>query len=896
MSGFRRAWLRLLNALFPHPAERELSRELAAHQALLEDEFRRCGMTADEARAAARRSLGSVEHVRDLHRDARSFTWIDDAKRDVRYSARTLARTPTFTAVAVLTLALGIGANSAIFSVINSVLLKPLPYPDADRLVRLMMTIPAESSSTGVPQRFQVGLSADEAARIQGQVRTLSDLVVAGPELLGLQGYEEAARLQGARVTATALQLLGARPALGRLLTAGDQRAGATPVVLVSYSAWQRYFGGDPGVVGRPLTFDSVLGPRRQTVATVIGVIADGFEFPRAGTQFWMPLAPTPAGGRGVARGAIVGKLREGVTAAAATAEIEPLIREVRQGQFGNDRATYELTVEQDEVVAPVRLALLVLSAAVSLVLLIACINVANLLLARARVRQTEVAIRAALGASRSRLVRQALTESVVLGLLGGVLGAGLAFGGVWLLRSLATTLARFDVIGAPGFPRLDEIGVDARVLAVTIAVSALAGILFGLVPAIRYSRSDHLETLKDGRLPIRSVLVVAEVSLSMVLLVGAGLLIHSFARLSAVDTGYDASGVLTFQVALPNDRYPTDRLKQFAEDLVARLRRVPGVEVAAYANQLPLIGIRDTGGGLWRTPDPERPPGPAPGQDLRIVSRDYLDAMRIRILSGRGFMESDVAGRPQVLLINQTLARQEFPGENPLGRLVYIGRDVTPWEIVGVVSDVRQFGIDQAPQAQMFADMRQWSREPLVFMTGAYYVVRAADDPATLVPLLRGVVGEVDPAGRLFNVAPMERLVASTVARPRMYAVLLGVFAAVGATLAVIGIYGVLAYSVAQRTREIGIRIALGAKRSEVLRLVLKQSLVVTGVGIVIGLVGAAMLTRYLDRLLFELTPLDLSTFAVVVLLFVVVAALASYAPARRATRVDPLVALRYE
>ena len=396
--------------------------------------------------------------------------------------------------------------------------------------------------------------------------------------------------------------------------------------------------------------------------------------------------------------------------------------------------------------------------------------------------------------------------------------------------------------------------------------------------------------------MPLRSALVIAEVSLSMVLLVGAGLLIHSFARLSTVNTGYDPNGVLTFQVALPVDGYPTARLKQFAEDLVARLSLMPGVEAAAYANQLPLVGIRDTGGGLWRTPDPQRGPAPPPGQDLRIVSRGYLETMRIRVVSGRGFDESDDAGRPRVLLINETLARQEFPGENPLGRLVYIGRDVTPWEIVGIVSDVRQFGIDQAPQPQMFADMRQWSNEPLVFMTGAYYVVRTAGSPSSLVSGLRSVVAAVEPAGKLFNVAPMEQLVSTAVARPRMYAVLLGVFAAVGVALAVIGIYGVLAYAVTQRTREIGIRLALGARHSEVMRMVLRQSMVMTSAGLVVGLVGAAMLTRYLERLLFGLTPLDAATFTTVSLLFLLVAGGASYIPARRAAKVNPLVALRCE
>ena len=897
MTGLRVLLARLAGMLTGRRRDAELEAEVEAHLDLLAADHERRGLSPDAAREAARREFGGVERMKETYHDQRGWRWVGDLGQDVWYAARTLRRAPGFTAVAVLTLALGIGANTAIFSVVNAVLLKPLPYPGAEGLVRLMMSLPAAASPSGAPLRTAVALSADDVASISARTRTLSHIGIAGPELVGLSGYEDAARLQGARVSSASLQMLGVQPVLGRLLSPEDDRAGAEPVVLMAQSAWRRYFAGDPGILGRSLTFDSVLGPRRQSRYTVIGVMPDGFDFPRAGSEFWMPLATPAPGGRGVPRGPMLGKLQNGVSIEAAEAELVPVIRAIRKGQRGNDVAEYRLAREHDELVAPVRPALVILSVAVGFVLLIACINVANLLLARASARQPEIAIRTALGAGRGRLVRQALTESVLLGLLGGALGTTLAIGSVRLLRTLATTMSRFDLGTASGFPRLAEVAVDMPVLLLTIGVSVTAGILFGLAPAIRYSDATQAATLRErGRVPMRSTLVVAEVGLAMILLVGSGLLIHSFVKLSAVETGYDATNVLTFQVALPADRYPDDRLKAFAEEMVARVRSFPGIEAAGYANQLPLVQIRDTAGGLWRTPDPNRPPPPPPGPDVRLVSHDYLNAMNVRVVAGRSFGARDAAGQPRVLLINEALARQDFPGQSPIGRLVYIGRDVTPWEIAGIVGDVRQFGLDQEPGPQVFVDMRQWAAGGLVFPTSAYYVVRTAADPVSVVPNLRGLIRELDTQATLFNVAPMEQLVATTISRPRMYAVLLGIFAGVGVLLAVIGIYGVLAYSVAQRTREIGIRMALGAQRAEVLRLVLRQSLVLTGAGVGLGLLGAGLVTRYLERLLFGVTPLDPPTWVAVSVLFVAIALLASYVPARRATRVNPLVALRYE
>ena len=822
-----------------------------------------------------------------------------DTRQDVQYAFRSLARNPGFVSVAVLTLALGIGANTAIFSVVNAVLLRPLPYKDSQQFVRVMANLTAADSPTRAPMRAAVSLTASEVAELQSQTRTLSDIGMASPFLLALNDAEDGARLQGTRVSSSLLSLLGVQPLIGRVFGPADESPGAESVILLSHAMWQRHFGGDPAMIGRTLTFDSVLGPRRQTRYTVVGVMRPDFAFPNPQTQFWTPFqaalnGPAP-------RAAIVARLSGRGSMEAAAAEVGPIVRSIRGHA---QETTYNLVREQDALVAPVRPALLTLMVAVGFVLVIACVNVANLVLARGAARRREMAVRVALGAGRGRLLRHLLTESLMLSVAGGVAGVGLAFGGISLLKDLGTTLARVD-IATVSFPRLDEVRLDTGVLAFTAAVSTLTGIAFGLVPALYSARASQIEALREsaataysgfgshGHLRIRSILVIAEIAMATMLLVGGGLLMRSFVSLLRVDPGYDPANVLTFQVNLPLDVYPDARLRTFAEDLEARLRLVPGVTSAAYGNQLPMVGLRDTAGGLWKTPDPDRRPAPdAP--DARFVSQDYLAVMGIRVVAGRGFNETDSAGRPRVLLINRALARREFAGENPLGRRVFMGRDIMPWEIVGIVDDVRQFGLDREPEPQFFIDLRQWAGAGPLFPGGAYYAVRASGDPAATIASIRGIVRDLDARASLFYVAEMSALVASTISRPRMYAVLLAVFAGVATALSVIGIYGVLAYSVAGRTREIGIRIALGARQSDVLRMVMGQTAALTGAGIVFGLAGAAGVTRYLRSMLFGLTPLDPSTFAAVAVLFAGVAALAAFLPARRAADVDPLVALR--
>ena len=551
----------------------------------------------------------------------------------------------------------------------------------------------------------------------------------------------------------------------------------------------------------------------------------------------------------------------------------------------------------KDEMVAPVRPALIVLLVSVGFVLLIACANVANLLLARAAGRQMEIAIRVALGAGRVRLIRQVLTESVLLALLGGAVGTALAFWGVRLLARL----------GPGNIPRLDEISIDGPVFAYTLLVSVLTGILFGLAPAIRLSRTERLQAMKEGAMsgssgfdlvrgnPTRSLLAVAEIALAMVLLVGAGLLINSFLRLSNVDPGYDPESVLTFQVALPQTRYPEAQRVQFYEQALSRLQELPGVQAAGMASTLPLQpGVMRLSMNIQGRPEPTRPEEMVIA-DVRVISPQYVKALGLTILDGRGFNDNDREGQPPVLMVNRTFADRYFAGETPIGQKMRLGAP-DPFEIVGLVDDVRHAGLDADAQPEVYLDYRQARVAMPRGLGGMLFALRTSDDPSSMVPYARTLVRRLDPELTIDNVASMEQRLSDSVARPRFYAVMLGIFAAVAMTLAAVGIYGIMAYSVSQRTREIGIRMALGAERREVLGLILRQGLALTAVGMIAGLAAAFAVTRYLQNMLFGLSASDPSTLAGVSVLLGAIAILACYVPARRATRIDPIVALRYE
>jgi len=883
----RRFLLRLLNILRRHRADEELDREVASHLALLEDEHVRRGRTPNEARLAARRAMGSVALAKDLHRDARAFVWLDDVHQDLRFTLRLLRRDPAFMTIAVATLALGIGANTAIFSAVNSVLLRPLPYEGSESLVRIAEHL--APSQTGAPLAPRVLITGPELDALQS-TRTLSHVGRYGgrPFSMTLNLPEGGVRLTGEQVSTAVFPMLGARPLLGRLFEDHEMTPGSDAVVILSHSAWLRYFAARPDILGRVLSLDG-------KGYTVISVMPPGFAFPDPQSAFWIPFTRS-APGSAQDTGVSIARIADGRGREEAVAEVSAILSRLRAPRPDArplGRSRFDVFRVRDELVAPVRGALVILAVAVGIVLLIACANVAGLLLSRTAVRQKEIAIRVAIGASRARLVRQALTESVTLALAGGAAGTGLAVGLVAILRALGSSLPRRDLYTGTGIgiPRLEEVGFDFTTLMFTVLVSLATGVLFGLAPALRQSRADSAKILQQssGRHRARTVLVAAELALGLMLLVGGGLLVRSFIKLSNVDPGYDPTNVVWFQAFLPRERVAS-QVTAFAEGMVERLGAVPGVAAAGYAPQIPTGNLlRET--SLRTRPEPPPRP-PEVRTDARVVSQSFLAALGVRVIAGRGFDARDGQGQPRVMLINETLARSGEFGGNPIGKRFYtIGEE--PWEIVGIVEDIHQFGLDREPGRQMFIDFRQ---APSPGRNGLFIAVRTDRMPGELASSVRDIARDLDPLATVDSVATMEQLLANAISRPRFYTVLLAVFAVAAVVLAVIGLYALMSYTVAQRTREIGIRMALGAQRREVMKLVLSDSLVTTSVGVALGLTGAAGLTRYLEGMLFALTPLDPVTFVAVALLFAAVAAVASYVPARRATRVDPLVALRAE
>jgi len=867
-----------------------------------------------------RADRGEHDRARELRSLAVIRRALDDLLQDVHYTLRWCARDRSFACIVIATLALGIGVNTAIFSVVHAVLIDPLPFEHADRLVKLREHVPASESLNGKPRQVD-GMDSREFLELQARSRALSHVTSHGLALVSVQGSADAVRQELTSVSAAAFPMLGVQPRFGRWFLPEDETPGRDRVIILSYGAWQRYFGGDAQALGKTLSFNgNVLsgGVALGEPYVVVGVMPPSFRFPDDGTTAWVPSRVTPPPDNRSRRVAMMARLVDGVSRDAAVAELAAIVASVRgttatgPPQAG-EKPRFELIRVQDEVGASVQPALTVLTVAVGVVLLIACANVANLLLARTAAREREIAVRLAIGAGRGRLIRQLLTEATVLSVAGGAAGTLLAFGGVRLFRGLASDLARVD-LGSLGnaFPRLDAIGLNPSVLVFALLISIGTGVLFGLAPALRSSSAAaRVDALRGAAGSTRAsaggrsaymaqgLLVIGEIAMATALVVGGALLVRSFVNLAKVDRGYDATNVLTFQVSLPEDeRAVAERISR-ADDLVARFRLLAGVRAAAYANQVPMVSLENSLRISAAGPAPAtQPPGPTPlSADVRLVSADYLQAMGIRVIAGRSFRADDVEGRPRVLLINQTLARRDFASGHPIGTMVYVGRDTVPWEIVGVVADVHQAGLDREPRPQFFVTFRQWPGPGVPVMpVGAYYALRTLSDPASLVEPVRRMVREVDARAALENIATMDQVVSNWLRRPRLYAVLLGIFAGLAIALAAAGVYGVMAYTVTQRTREIGIRMALGAHRPAVMRLVLGQSFALVVLGLATGLAGAAAATRYLEGLLFGLTPLDASSFAGAAVLFGSVATFASYLPARRATRVDPLVALRCE
>jgi putative ABC transport system permease protein len=799
--------------------------------------------------------------------------------QDLRYGVRTLFKKPGFALIAVITLALGIGATTAIFSVVNGVLLRPLPFKDPDRLLMIR--------ETKLPQFPEFSVSPGNFLDWKQQNTVFERLVAFRGAAFNLIGTGDPERLRGMSVTDGFFATLGAAPQMGRDFLPEEDQPGHSNVVILSHGLWQRRFGGDLKILNQTITLDG------QSY-TVIGVMPATFHIEGRDSDLWTPMAFTAqqAQNHGGHSLAAIGQLKPGVTLDQARTEMSAIAgRLAAQYPDVNTGWDVKLMPLMEFTVRSIKPALLVLLCAVVFVLLIACANVANLLLARAADRQKEIAIRTALGAGRWRLIRQLLTESLVLALAGGAVGLVLAKWGMDLLLALAPQ----------NLPRLSSISLDGRALAFTALVSLLTGVLFGLVPAVQASRPNLNETMKDAgrgsseggrRQLIRSALVVLEVASALVLLVGAGLLIKSFWKLQQVDPGFNPNHALSLSVALPRNKYQQENQQvAFFRQLLEKVSALPGVQAAGASNVLPLnddfvlaFEIQD---------QPPLPPGAGQSTNFYSVSADYFKAMGIRLLQGRLFTEHDATDSPHVALINETMAKKIFPDDNPIGKRITFGRrDNKPdwYEIVGVVSDVKHYGLDQATTMQTYEPYTQQTFSAMTL------VVRTAGDPTDLTAAIHDQVLSLDKEQPISNIKTLDQFISTSIAQQQFSMLLLSVFATVALLLAAVGIYGVLSYAVTQRTHEIGIRMALGAGQPDVLKLIVGHGLLLTLIGVALGLGAAFALTRLMSALLFNVSATDPLTFTFLALSLLAIALLACFVPARRATKVDPMIALRYE
>lgn len=831
---------------------------------------------------------------------------IRDLLQDTRYGARMLRRSPGLTSVAVVSLALGIGAISTIFSFVNGIMLRPLPYAEPERLVILDET----ALKRGMPS---MNVSFPNFLDWREQNQSFEDVgcYTTGPFAIagggsgvtsnGSTGGAEPEQLRGAFVSHGLFEILGVAPILGRTFTADEDQPDHDLVVILSYGLWQRRFGGDPHIMGQ-----TVLLNNRPRV--VIGVMPPGFQFPEV-AEAWGPLALTPKLFTRTDHGLLsIARLTPGVTLEQAQAEMISIASNIeQQNPVTNEALSVNVIDLRASLIGDYKKALLILLGVVGFVLLIACVNVANLLLARATARQKEIAIRAALGANRRRIFRQLLTESLLLGLISGAIGLVLALWGMDLLLAAIP-------IDIPFWMKFD---LDGRVLSFTAACSMLTGFVFGTVPALEASNPDLNETLKEGgrsgagsgRHRLRSLLVVAEIALSLVLLVGAGLMMRSFISLQNVDAGIKPEGVLTMNIALPGAKYrdPEKRIA-FFQQLLERVRAIPGVQSAGTNSGLPLTG-NNWGRSLTVEGFPVLSVGEAPAINHCVISPGYFTAMGIPILKGRDFDDQDIAPAkvPQlavrgesvpgastgVTIIDERLAREYWPDQDPIGKRIRFGppEDNEPWHtIVGVVGEVKHERLDASTRKSVYLPHAQ------VPIGGSRLAIRTEGRPESLIGAVRSQVRELDPDLPVTRIMPMTEVVARSVWQPRLYTALFGVFAAVALILATVGIYGVMSYAVTQRTREIGLRMALGAQRKDVLRLVVGQGILLAAIGVGVGLGAALALTRLMSSLLFSVTATDPLTFASVSVLLAGVALGACFIPARRAAKVDPMIALRYE
>jgi predicted permease len=809
---------------------------------------------------------------------------MENLLQDLRYGFRLLWKTPTFTVIAVLALGLGIGANTAIFSIVNAVLLRPLPYHDPEQLVQIwdnFRQLKLEKIWISIPEYVDYGKQTSLFS--QTAAYDTWDINVA-------TGGSAPERVKGILATASLFPMLGVNADVGRVFNEEEDKPGSNQVVVLSHGYWQRRFGGDRGVVGKTLNFDG-------KSYNVIGVMPAGFSFPDKDTEVWVPIAFEPSMFAETERGSryinMVARLKPGVTLEQARTEIDTVASRLQQqypqSYAANSGWGVSVVSLHEQVVGDIRKPLMILLGAVVFVLLIACANVANLLLVRAAVRQKETALRTALGASRGRLIRQLLTESVVLSLAGGALGLLLAYLGVNLILAASPE----DILP------IKEVGLDGWVLGFTLLVSLLTGVIFGLAPALQASKTDLNEVLKEGgrstvggkRQRTRNALVVLEVAMSLLLLVGAGLMIRSFLQLLRVDPGFKAENVLTMQLSLPQTKYtlPPQRAA-FYRQVLQRLETVPGVRAVGAINQLPLTGSSSDRSFNVEGRPPQNPP---PNAEFRVVSPSYFRAITIPLVKGRYLADSDQETSPKAVIINQTMARRYWPNEDPMGKRISF--DGTPtqqnWrEVVGIVGDVRQLGLGSDAKPEMYVPFTQFPRANMTL------VVQTAGDPANVTSAVRGEVRAIDGDLPVYNARTMEQVLSQSVARQRLNMLLLGIFASVALALAAIGIYGVMSYTTAQRMHEFGIRTALGARPKDLLRLVLGQGMILALIGVGIGLVAAFVITRIMSSLLYNVSATDPVTFLGIAVLLLLVALAACLVPARKATRVDPMIALRYQ
>ena len=879
MRMLRGLWFRIRALLDRSALDDELDLELQDH---IDRETRANvarGMTETDARRTALATFGGVQHYKEATRDAHGMQWLEALWQDVRYALRSLRHTPAFTSVAVLTLALGVGANTAVFTVVDRVLLRPLPFRDPGALY-LVSQLPKD-----LPFELPPGLADRFYLSYRGRTRAFENVVAFQRAELTLSGVGDATRISGARVGARLFSTLGVQVARGRSFTAEEEIDGRDLVVILSDRLWRERFGADPRVIGRTITLDRI--PR-----VVVGIAPPGFVFPAA-SDVWVPLAIRLDRGNSFIL-SVLGRLKPGTTPEQAASELEAISRSMpRDPRDGNRAEVSRVIPLKDALTSKVQTSLVVFAGAVAFVLLISGANVANLLLIRASSRRHELAVRVALGANRGRIIRQLLTESTVLAIIGGALGVLVAFAGVRALIAIAP---------AGRIPRLDEVRVDGWVLAFSLAVSLATGILFGLVPALNGSRrqpQDELahsssRTVAGAQSGARAAFAIAEIALALVLLTGASLMVKSFVRMRHVDTGYRADHVITATVNLSTTAYPdAPRIRQFHTRVLERLRQIPGVSAAASVSFRPMQGVGIMGDFVVDGPTPF-PRGFS--VDKPTVSPGYFGAMGIRVLRGREFTTQDDDRAPAVVIVSESVARKLWPGADALGKRVSMKDKPGPndWlTVVGVVSDVIQ-DRDMTRHSTMYLPYLQ-TGSPF-FMNQMTYVVRTSGEPAAVGPEIRAALRDVDAAVPAQALQTMEQSMLVAIAEPLFQTRLLVVFSVLALVLAAIGTYGVLSYQVAERSREIAIRVALGAEAARVVRMIVRHTLAFAIAGVALGSAGALLATRVLARFLFDVSATDPATFGLAALLLASIALLAGFIPARRAARVDPLIVLRNE